>query len=79
MYQRMAAFGASALHAKVGLIFIAVAIARRGDAVFALFSGIKARQACPRNGAMRRPIALAIATNGLHAGEAGSEKGREIC
>ncbi|WP_228600201.1 hypothetical protein [Xanthomonas arboricola] len=79
MYQRMAAFGASAAHAKVGLIFIAVAIASRGDAVFALFSGIKARQACLRNGAMRHPIALAIATNGLHAGEAGSEKGRESC
>ncbi|WP_146011238.1 hypothetical protein [Xanthomonas arboricola] len=70
----MAAFGAPALHPKVGLIFIAVAIASRGDAVFALFSGVKARQACPRNGAMWRPIALAIATNGLHAGEAGSEK-----
>ncbi|WP_258078454.1 hypothetical protein [Xanthomonas arboricola] len=75
VYQRMAAFGAPALHAKVGLIFIALAIATRVDAVFALFSGIKARKnAGPRTGRMRRLIALAIVTNGLHAGEADGEK-----
>ncbi|MBB5882619.1 hypothetical protein GGR74_003853 [Xanthomonas arboricola] len=75
VYQRTTAFGAFAPNAKVGLIFIAVAIATgylRG--FFALFPGARARTAGPPTGRMWCPIALAMLTNGLHADEAGSEK-----
>ncbi|WP_245230403.1 hypothetical protein [Xanthomonas euroxanthea] len=75
VYQRTTAFGAFAPNAKVGLIFIAVAIATgylRG--FFALFPGARARTAGPPTGRMFCPIALAMLKNGLPADEAGSEK-----